>query len=236
MKSQVRGYWRELMWNLLIAIVLFGVLMGGMLLFNVPIVYNAVFWCSIAASVTGVAYVLTIRNPQNYTGFFIGIISSALLGIQFWLMGSFDLTFLYFIVFIPFQVMSIIKWLKPSETKSEPFLPSFQTATQRMWYLIIFAAIVVADYMLITYWLDGMASPWMKIISGILIASSVLANFLLIFKKIDSWIYWIVYSLDGLLLAIIIQNQFNIVLFSVFLIINSITAVSWIRSYYQQQS
>ena len=235
MKEQIRGYWLEALKNFVISIVLFGVLMCILLLFKVPVVYGAIFGCSIAASVIGVAYVLTIRNPQNYTGFYLGILSSALLGVQFLLLGSYDLTFLYFIVFIPFQILSIVKWLKPAEGEDKPFMPSFLNGAQRTWSIIVFIAIVVLDYFLITFWLDPMASVVMKIISGVLIASSVLANFLLIFKKIDSWICWILYSLDGLLLAILIQNQFNILLFSIFLIINSITAMSWLRTHSKQQ-
>ena len=231
MKEQIKGYWLEGLRNLVISILLFAVLMAVLLLFRVPIVYGAIFTCSMIASVIGVAYVLTIRNPQNYTGFYLGIISSAFLGIQFFLMGSYDLTFLYFIVFIPFQIASIIKWLKPVEEDAKPFMPSFLSGSQRLWVILLFIAIVILDYFLITYWLDPFASVSMKIISGILIASSLLANFLLIHKKIDSWICWIIYSLDGLLLAVLIENQFNILLFSIFLIINALTAISWLRAY-----
>ena len=124
MSSLLSGFWRAAIRNLLIAIVLFVLLVEGLVLFNVAVAYDAVFMISIAASIVGVAYVLTIRNPQNYTGFYLGIVSSALLGIQFYLLGSYDLTFLYFLVFIPFQVMAIYTWLKADKADAPVMLPS----------------------------------------------------------------------------------------------------------------
>ena len=55
---------------------------------------NAAFVVGIPASVVGVAYVLTIKNPQNYTGFYGGILMALLLSCQFFLQGNFDLVFL----------------------------------------------------------------------------------------------------------------------------------------------
>ena len=39
------------------------------------------------AGIIGSAYVLIVRNPQNFLGFIVGIIMSILLGIQFYLQG-----------------------------------------------------------------------------------------------------------------------------------------------------
>ena len=115
--------WRALGRNFIISIILFGALLGLLWLVEwilncqLSIVnYQLLKWSDpawvvgIPASVIGVAYILTVRDPHNYTGFYAGIVMSFLLGIQFLLQQQYDSTFLYFFVFIPFQMMSIYKW------------------------------------------------------------------------------------------------------------------------------
>ena len=155
---------------------------------------------------------------------------------QFYLLESYDLTFLYFLVFIPFQVMAIYTWLKADKADAPVMLPSYMKGTARIWAIVVFLSIVLLDYALITYWIAPESGALIKIVNGVLIGSSVLANFLLIWKKIDSWIFWIIYSLDGLLLAFLINNTFNVLLFIFFLVINGITTVSWMRDYYRSRA
>jgi len=64
---------------------------------------------------------------------------------------------------------------------------------------------------------------------GALLASVILANFWLIYKKIDSWIYWTIYSIVGIVIFTINGNIFNVVLFFFFLIINGMAGISWIK-------
>ena len=99
--------WRDLGRNSLISILLFGALLG--LLWLVELIFpslNLLKWqdtawvVGIPASVIGVAYILTIRDPKNFTGFYAGIIMSILLGVQFLLQKQFDSAFLYFLIFI----------------------------------------------------------------------------------------------------------------------------------------
>ena len=97
--------WRALGRNFCISIVLFGAFLG--LLWLVELLFpamkgqllhfdNTAWIVGIPASIVGVAYILTVRDPQNFTGFFAGIVMSALLGVQFTLQGNYDSTFLYF--------------------------------------------------------------------------------------------------------------------------------------------
>ena len=58
------------------------------------------FIVGIPASVIGVGYVLTIRNPQNYTGFYGGIMMSLLLSWQFALLQQWGLTVLLSLIHI----------------------------------------------------------------------------------------------------------------------------------------
>lgn len=100
--------------------------------------------------------------------------------------------------------------------------------------VVVALVIVVVDYIAATQyfqdngWWDNVA---LKLASGLLIASAVLANGLLVGQRIDAWIWWVVYSLSGMAIAIMIGNIFSLVLFAVFLIINSSTGVAWIKIY-----
>ena len=187
------------------------------------------------ANVIGVAYILSIKNPANYTGFYLGVGSSALLGVQFYLNGLFDLTFLYFVVFIPFQIMAIMSWKKGSKTqKEEVFAPEFLNMSTMLITLFAFLAIIVVDYLFATFVMygDGLCENVVaKIISGSMIAASVLANYWLIYKKNDSWLYWLVYSVAGMLLAVVVtSNIFGLVLFTFFLVINGVATMAWIKA------
>lgn len=244
MNSTITKLWRETGANSLIAIVLFGALLGvlyvaellipelagKLLFFNQP-----AFCVGIPASIIGVAYILSIKNPANYTGFYLGVGSSALLGVQFYLNGLFDLTFLYFVVFIPFQIMAIMSWKKGSKTqKEEVFAPEFLNMSTMLITLFAFLAIIVADYLFATFvmYQDGLCENVVaKIISGSMIAASVLANYWLIYKKNDSWLYWLVYSVAGMLLAVVVtSNIFSLVLFTFFLVINGVATMAWIKA------
>lgn len=243
MNSTITKLWRETGANSLIAIVLFGALLGvlyvaellipelagKLLFFNQP-----AFCVGIPASIIGVAYILSIKNPANYTGFYLGVGSSALLGVQFYLNGLFDLTFLYFVVFIPFQIMAIMSWKKGSKTqKEEVFAPEFLNMSTMLITLFAFLAIIVVDYLFATFVMygDGLCENVVaKIISGSMIAASVLANYWLIYKKNDSWLYWLVYSVAGMLLAVVMLNIFSLVLFTFFLVINGIATIAWIKA------
>lgn len=190
-------------------------------------------WCvGIPASIIGVAYILTIKDPQNYVGFYPGILMSVLLGVQFFLQKQYDSTLLYFCVFIPFQVMSIINWKKPQDD-NKPFAPTFLSVKGLLLNQLALLFIVAADYLLATYVInhDGILDNfWIKLFNGLLIASSVLANFWLIYRKNDAWRYWVVYSISGIILFIILGNIFSIVLFIFFLVINAMAGIAWYRS------
>ena len=109
--------WKALGRNFIISIILFGALLGLLwivesCLGTVQLLkwHDPAWVVGIPASIIGVAYILTVRDPHNYTGFFAGILMSILLGIQFVLQGGYDSAFLFFMIFIPFQMMSIYKW------------------------------------------------------------------------------------------------------------------------------
>ena len=232
--------WRALGRNTIVSIVLFGALLG--LLWLAELLFPSVTllkWTDpawivgIPASVIGVAYILTIRDPQNYTGFYAGIVMSILLGIQFLLQKQYDSTVLFFFVFITFQGMSIYQWSHKKEEGDANFEPQFLDTARFGLSLLIGLAITAIDYVLQTYafqhnsLMDNMA---VKLFNGLLISSSFLANYWLIYRKNDAWLYWVLYSLAGISLFVLLGNVFSIVLFIFFLVINSMAGVAWISN------
>ena len=231
--------WRALERNTITSILLFGGLLGLLWLAEMIfpsatlLKWNDPSWVvGIPASIVGVAYILTIKDPSNYTGFYAGILMSILLGVQFILQKGYDSAFLFFCVFIPFQIKSIINWSKPAKEDAEPFSPEFLSMKAMLVSVLTLLAITIADYLYITWFLgDGLGGNIVpKVLSGLLISSSVLANFWLIYRKTDSWIYWFIYSAAGIGLFIIFMNPFSIVLFTFFLVINSMAGIAWIKN------
>lgn len=199
---------------------------------------SAAFIVGIPASVVGTAYVLTIRNPQNYTGFIGGIAMAVLLGTQFALQGNYDLTFLQIGIFIPFMLLSLITWRKqlnttqPTDTTEKPFRPEYLHGWRQGLTLTLALLIIVADYTFTTRVLnhDAWADQWLlKLAGAVMIASSVMANFWLIYQKMDAWIWWILYSLAGILFYVLLGNIYCIVLFLFYLVINASAFVAWQR-------
>lgn len=195
---------------------------------------SAAFVVGIPASIVGVAYVLTIKNPENYTGFYGGILMALLLSCQFYLQGNYDLVCLQLLVFVPFMIKSIIEWKgKQTEPQSDTtFVPQYLYGRALVWTVIVALLIMVADYLLATLFIQHDA--WnehilLKLCSGVMIASSTLANFWLIYQKIDAWIWWVVYSASGMVLYILINNMFSLLLFSVFLVVNGSAMIAWMR-------
>jgi len=200
--------------------------------------HNLSWIIGIPASVLGTAYVLTIRNPQNYTGFYMGIVMSLLMAWQVYLQGQYDLTVLFVLVFVPFQLKSLVGWrrqtLQPATpTKHDAFAPTFLPKNKALWTLFITIVIVAIDYVLATKvmrhdgWGDDVAG---KITSAIMIASSLLANYWMIQKKNDAWLWWMIYCLSGLILFIMIGNVFSILLFTIMLLVNMAAQIAWLRS------
>ena len=233
--------WRALGRNFIISIALFGGLLGLLWLVEwlVPSLtllkwHDPAWVVGIPASIIGVAYILTVRDPQNYTGFFAGVVMSFLLGIQFMLQKQYDSAFLFFFVFIPFQLMSIYKWSRSKDDGGASFEPKFLDTPRLVLSITMLVFITLGDYLLATFaFHPGEAltdNMTIKLLNGLLISSSFLANYWLIYRKTDSWIYWFIYSIAGIGLFIILGNAFSIVLFTFVLVINSMAGIAWIKA------
>ena len=237
--------WQEFARNILISLGIFSALFLILYIVEwaVPSLSGVLLqWCDpafivgIPASVIGVAYVLTIRNPKNYTGFVGGMVMAVLLATQFFLLGSYDLMILQLAVFFPFLLTSFLRWRRQTLSLSaaeHPFYPEWLPTGQMLVSLLLLVAIIVADYALATLviqhndWSDNII---LKLIGGLMIASSTLANFILIYQKIDAWLWWTVYALAGMMFYALIGNAFSFVLFTVFLLVNGAAGIAWIKA------
>ena len=119
--------------------------------------HDLAFIVGIPASVMGTAYVLTIRDPKNYTGFYGGIIMALLLSIQFYLQGNMDLVLLQLLVFVPFLLSSLLRWrrlaLQP-QSAEQPFVPEWLPRQQQCLSWFILLIIVAGDYILATLFIQ----------------------------------------------------------------------------------
>ena len=235
--------WKEFARNTLISLGIFSALflilyivewavpsLSGMLLQW----HDPAFVVGIPASVIGVAYVLTIRNPLNYTGFYGGIVMALLLSWQFALLQQWGLTVLYVVVFVPFMIYSIISWSKQTLQSSENediFRPTWLSIRNQAINLLFLLGMVALDSGLLTHFESTIHSEQLlqKLMSGMMIGSSVLANFWLIYKKLDAWLWWVVYSIAGMIFYVLIGNAFSFVLFTVFLLVNGGAGLAWIK-------
>lgn len=193
------------------------------------------FIVGIPASIIGVAYVMTIQDPKNYTGFAGGIGMALLLAIQFYLQGNIDLVVLQLGLFVPFMAKSYIRWRQHTlalQTQATTFIPEWLPWRQQLLSISIMIALIAADYALLTLVIE--CNAWhdnilLKLISGLMIASSILANFILIYQKIDAWIWWLLYSISGMLFYALIGNAFSFVLFTICLVVNANAGLSWLK-------
>ena len=242
--------WRTLGRNFIISFILFGSLLGLLWLVETYLLpcgeagrglllhwHDPAWVVGIPASIIGVAYILTIRDPKNYTGFFAGVVMSILLGIQFLLQNQYDSAFLFFFVFIPFQLMSIYKWSRKKDDGGASFEPKFLDTPRLFLSIALLVFITAGDIFINLYAAHGAISlpgGWSEavtlILNGLLISASFLANYWLIYRKTDSWVYWFIYSIAGIGLFVILGNVFSIVLFTFFLVINSTAGIAWIKA------
>ena len=155
---QNTSLWRALGRNTIVSLILFGALLG--LLWTIEFFFpslhllkweNTAWLVGIPASIIGVAYILTVRDPKNYTGFFAGIVMSFLLGIQFLLQEQYDSTFLYFFVFIPFQMMSIYKWSRSKDDGGASFEPKFLDTPRLILSVAMLIFITAGDLIIMNY-------------------------------------------------------------------------------------
>jgi nicotinamide mononucleotide transporter len=116
-----------------------------------------------------------------------GIVSSAALGFFFGAIGLPGQQWLNWIYFGAIQLWAWPHWAFGGEAKTELPVTTLSTAG-RVATLVLGAAGSAVVYSLIGAFAAGSLHPWLD---SIVVASSVIAQFLLGRKKVESWILWL---------------------------------------------
>lgn len=237
MKEKIGKLLKEVAVNVLIATAIFvGVVVLlyflGLVVDGEGHLLNRWLPLELAAGIIGSAYVLTVKNPNNYFGFVLGVVMSILLATQFFVESTpennmKDQTLLYCAVFIPCQLLTLVKWISASKgtsKSSKHAIPSFMGVKGLFIGLFIFADIIIID-MLVLQPCFTLAN----LMSACVVASSTQANFLMIRKRTDAWFYWLMFSVTGIIQMICIQNYVTFTLYIVYLLINGTACIAWCK-------
>lgn len=232
MKESIGKLLKEAFINLLIAACIFvGVVVLlhflGLVFNDAGNLQNKWLPLEMAAGIVGSAYVLTVKNPNNYLGFVLGICMSILLAIQFFVEGFKDQTLLYCVVFIPCQILTLFKWISASKGTSKDSkysVPSFMGVKGLFFGLMVFILIFVADMVAIQTEVN-----LATIMSACVVAASTEANFLMIRKHTDAWFYWVAFSIFGIIQMIAIQNYVTLTLYVLYIFINGAACIAWCK-------
>lgn len=193
------------------------------------------YYFSLVGSLIGVIYVLLIRNPKDYLGYLFGIAMSVCLSLQFALQGQYDLVVLYLCVFVPIQACTFVSWRKNLVTSinGQPaeLHPAFMDTKHLLLTILVGIAIWFADYIIVAL-LHGDAlweNVLLRTLSALMIASSCLANYLLLFQKTESWFCWVLFCIVGIVFNYLIGSYFTAIFFIVSAVVNGKALVEWVR-------
>lgn len=150
--------------------------------------WNAFSWIEFLGVLFNyICVILTAR--QNIISWPTGIIAVLFLGILFWNLGLYSSLILSIGYFLPVQFIGWYNWLYGGENKTELKVSSL-TITQ---VLVCFSTIplIVLGISQINGYFGG-TSP---VLDTIILTLSVLAQYLLALKKIESWILWMIVNI-----------------------------------------
>lgn len=181
----------------------------------------------VISSMFGIAYILTIRNPNNYIGFYVGIVSSVLLAWHFFNINEIPSGVIYMCVYIPCQILTIISWVKnkKSAKQGEVFAPSFLSRKMLYYSLAVLLAIIIVSYIVYSqlyeiFWV-------MVLMNAVFVGTNILANVLVIMKKCECFFFWILSCILGAVIFTLAGSYFTVLLYFVFITINALALINW---------
>jgi len=160
---------------------------------------------------TLISVILTIR-VNKYCWYFgiIGVIFYMILFYQNNLWGNFGLQFLFF-----FQnIIGIVNWNKNTREISW---------VENKVNLIMYTILLYPIFYFITI------KSSMPICDSLITLFSVVATYLLIYKKIESWIYWLLVDIIGVYMFYKIGLYLTMSLYLTFMVTAVIGLVKWIK-------
>lgn len=223
---------KEIIRNILLISLLFGAM--TIVLFRVQDNYT-VDWLSLLGTILSASYIISCRNPYNYLVFIPGVISSILLGMAF-LDSNLNGSVSYLGVFLPAQIYSFFIWRRKalahlSEGNRAVAAPRWQTGKERIYTFIALIGLMALNALVNRHFNPGYSGIAL-FFDALFFATSILANVLLVYKLTESRILWVIFSLAGLGLAICLNtiNFYMIEMFVLFLVINVIVLINWIKA------
>lgn len=181
----------------------------------------------VVSSLLGISYILTIRNPNNYVGFYVGIVSSVLLAMHFFEIKEYPSAVLYLGVYVPCQILTIINWVRGQKAVKENagFAPSFLSKKGLGFMLGLLVVVSVVTYGIFS-WLRP--SFWVVLLlNAVFVGLNVLANILVIMKKTECFFFWVLSCILGAIIFTLAGSYFTVLLYCVFITVNALGLINW---------
>ena len=180
-------------------------------------------WIEIMATLAGLLCVyFSIR--QNILTWVFGFIQVALYTIVFYNASLFsDLGLHVFYMFIQFY--GYYTWNKGAGTSTE-LKPSSIGNWMYVWILLAVSGSALLGYIMDSYTSASMAFP-----DAFTTTASIIAQFMMIKKKIESWIFWLVVNAYAIIIYSVKGLLFSSGLYAVFFIMAIIGLIQWNIAY-----
>lgn len=158
-----------------------------------------------------ISVILTIK-VSKYCWYFgiIGVIFYMIVFYQSKLWGNFGLQF----IFLFQNIIGIINW-NISSTKI--------SYIKNKWKLILYTILLYPIFHIIS------KNSSMPICDSIITLFSIIATYLLIYKKIESWIYWLIVDIIAVYMFYKSELYLSTTLYFIFIITAIIGLINWIK-------
>lgn len=192
----------------------------------------------VIGSILAATFIISINKPSCYLGFAIGALSSIILFFALY-NSNLSMAFSYLIIFLPFQVYTFFVWrnqLYKKVNKASTSMPKFLTYREFLLFILSFTTIYIIHYIIfstniILSSLEIKEDNLINSLNSLFFTLSLFANLLLIKKFTDSRILWVLFSLCGIAISLL-ENSINLYLlfiFIIFLVINIVVLINWIK-------
>lgn len=184
-------------------------------------------WIEIVATVAGLLCVY-YSIKQNILTWVFGFIQVSLYVIVFYQVALYsDLGLHVFYMFIQFY--GFYTWNKGSGTDAE-LKPSSIGNWLYIWILISIGCSAVLGYLMDKYTGASMAFP-----DAFTTTASIIAQFMMIKKKIESWIFWLVVNAYAIIVYAVKGLYPSAGLYFVFLVMAVIGLIQWNKAYHSNR-
>lgn len=168
-----------------------------------------------------------ITQRRNVLAMPIGIVSVLLMGAFFWRIGLVGQALLHWVYYVPVQLWGWHEWTRGGAGGGELVVTRL-TGRQRLLALAFLASFtLVFGWILSAGWDDAIYTYW----DASIVTASVVAQFLLSRKKVESWWLWIVpVDISAIALYVLTGASMFAALYCLFLVMAIVGLVRWHRA------